>query len=70
MLGPGFIICFAFRFKNFICMSIFPVCMSVHRVCAVPAGARKEHQIAWNWSYRLLFVTIWGLGTNPRPLKE
>lgn len=71
MAMPGFTVCFVFfSFKNFICMSIFPVCMPVHYVCAVPAEARKDHQIFWNWSYKLLLVTMWVLGTKPSPLEE
>jgi hypothetical protein len=30
------------------CKGILPLCMSVHHVHAVPAEARRGHQIPWN----------------------
>ena len=32
----------------------------------------KRHQIPWNWTYRWLWASMWGLGTKPRssPLSD
>jgi hypothetical protein len=44
--------------------------MILNHVCPVSAEARKEHRISWNWSYRLLLVTMWVLETKASPLVE
>jgi hypothetical protein len=38
--------------------------MSVQNMCTVPAEAKRNHQITWNWSYKLYWEQ------NLDPLKE
>lgn len=32
----------------------------------MPADARKDHHILWNWSFRQLYAIIWVLGIKYR----
>lgn len=52
------VIFFSEKHYYFICMS----CMYV------PVKARRGHQIPRNWSYRWLWMAMWGLAIEPRPL--
>lgn len=57
------------------CFARMYVC--IPHVCQVPKEARREHQISWDWSYRLLGVTTsvgtgnwtWALGKAVIALK-
>lgn len=49
----------------FTCMSVLPVYMYEHSVWLVPSEARRKCCISWNWSYRLLWVTMWELDLEP-----
>lgn len=40
-----------FCFYHFMCMGVFPACMSVYSVHTVPPQARIECQISWDWRY-------------------
>jgi hypothetical protein len=45
---------------------VFPACMPVHHMHAMPAQARRGHQISQKWSYRWLWANRWLLGTKAR----
>jgi hypothetical protein len=38
--------------KDFVCMCVLPVCLSVPYACLAAVEARRGCHIPWNWSYR------------------
>lgn len=53
-----------FSLLNFMGMGALPACMCAHHLLAwcLPAKAIRGSWVAWNWSYRLLWITMWVLG--------
>jgi hypothetical protein len=47
----------------FMCMSVWPACMSVHHMCVVSMG---RHRSPENWSHRQLCTAVWVLAPEPR----
>lgn len=48
------------------CTNVLPVYVYVPHKCLVPTEARRGHWLPWNWSYRLLWISLWVSGTEPR----
>lgn len=38
----------------FVCTGVLPACIYVHHMCAGAVGARRVHQVVWNWRYGCL----------------
>lgn len=51
-------------------MGILYVYVCESCVYVVPLEARGEYWISWNWSYRMLFATVWVLEMEPRLHKK
>lgn len=45
-------------------MSVVPASAYVHHVCAWCPGGQKRKSDPWNHSYRLLWASLWALGTE------
>jgi len=45
-------------------------CGLVGSTAVVPKEVREGYWIPWNWSYSLLWATIWMLGIKPKSLQE
>lgn len=54
-----------FKIDFYLCVYVFLCVGMVPCACLVPTGARGEHQIHRNWSFRWLSTAVWVVGTDP-----